>query len=515
VATRSITNEEIGLIKAMLRQGIKNKDIQFYFNRPDRAVNSSRITGIRVGTYGPEAAEATEAKLNEFRQTFEPNQLVPVAGGLLAGSGPPKIATDADRIKALLVQDDNELFKLSEHETHKIEWKCESSSSKLGKIIQTIAAMANNGGGVILFGIDNKLRTVTGLADNKFAEFDPQKITQKVKSLLQPTPMFRKGTVTIADKVVGYLIVEKCPYKPVISCKDSDDIEEGLIYFRYPGETCRIKFMDLMRLLDERDRRARETLRPMVERLFEIGPKEAMIANLSDGVLEGSERPILIDEKLLARIKFIKEGEFYEKSGAETLKLIGEVGLSSTATIVKSVVREEVSEDSILRNFIQRSSVQEPLSYFRTISHEAARTYPIWFYLQQAGISRKAAIAELTKHKTAKPKSRYDMIRQLTGKKSFYSKAGGENLVRLGNVRCSDELDLSTPLSGKAYANSFAGLQASDLTIVDRLHNILKSIYDLWEANAENWTCNGLVPVTCLSLCHLSFKSQGAYAAQI
>jgi hypothetical protein len=29
------------------------------------------------------------------------------------------------------------------------------------------------------------------------------------------------------------------------------------------------------------------------------------------------------------------------------------------------------------------------------------------------------------------------------------------------------------------------------------------------------WTCNGLVPVTCLSLCHLSFKSQGAYAAQI
>jgi integrase len=30
-----------------------------------------------------------------------------------------------------------------------------------------------------------------------------------------------------------------------------------------------------------------------------------------------------------------------------------------------------------------------------------------------------------------------------------------------------------------------------------------------------NWTCNGLVPVTCLSLCHLSFKSQGAYAAQI
>ncbi len=29
------------------------------------------------------------------------------------------------------------------------------------------------------------------------------------------------------------------------------------------------------------------------------------------------------------------------------------------------------------------------------------------------------------------------------------------------------------------------------------------------------WTCNALVPVTCLSFCHLSFKSQGADAAQI
>jgi len=29
------------------------------------------------------------------------------------------------------------------------------------------------------------------------------------------------------------------------------------------------------------------------------------------------------------------------------------------------------------------------------------------------------------------------------------------------------------------------------------------------------WTCNGMVPVACLSLCHLSFESQGAYAAQI
>jgi hypothetical protein len=30
-----------------------------------------------------------------------------------------------------------------------------------------------------------------------------------------------------------------------------------------------------------------------------------------------------------------------------------------------------------------------------------------------------------------------------------------------------------------------------------------------------NWTCNVLVPVTSISLCHFGFESQGAYAAQI
>jgi hypothetical protein len=30
-----------------------------------------------------------------------------------------------------------------------------------------------------------------------------------------------------------------------------------------------------------------------------------------------------------------------------------------------------------------------------------------------------------------------------------------------------------------------------------------------------DWTCNGLVPITYMSLCHLSFESQGAYAVEL
>ena len=81
---RSITDEEIGLIKAMLRRGMRNRDIQFYFNRQDRPVNSGRITNIRSGDYGPEVPEvpeATDAALDAYLATFTPAEVEVVIEG--------------------------------------------------------------------------------------------------------------------------------------------------------------------------------------------------------------------------------------------------------------------------------------------------------------------------------------------------------------------------------------------------------------------------------------------------
>ena len=90
---RSITDEEIGLIKAMLARGERNVDIQFYFNRQDRPANSGRISQIRNGTYGPEVPQADEEALDTFLQNFEAAQIgVAVAGGEAI---PPTISEQA------------------------------------------------------------------------------------------------------------------------------------------------------------------------------------------------------------------------------------------------------------------------------------------------------------------------------------------------------------------------------------------------------------------------------------
>src|SRR5947209_19828705 len=70
---RSITEQEIALIKAMLARGLKNKDIQFFFNRPDRPVNTGRISTIRSGSYSnsSQITAASEDELEAFLRSFD------------------------------------------------------------------------------------------------------------------------------------------------------------------------------------------------------------------------------------------------------------------------------------------------------------------------------------------------------------------------------------------------------------------------------------------------------------
>ena len=71
MSRRTITEREISLIKAMLSRGMKNKDIQFFFNRPDRPVNSGRISTIRNESYSDSAEimEASDEELDAFMQS--------------------------------------------------------------------------------------------------------------------------------------------------------------------------------------------------------------------------------------------------------------------------------------------------------------------------------------------------------------------------------------------------------------------------------------------------------------
>ncbi|MBS4011603.1 MAG: ATP-binding protein, partial [Roseovarius sp.] len=319
---RSITDDEISLIKAMLARRMANNAIQFYFNRQDRPVNSGRITQIRQRTYGANVPKAHDDVLTEFMGNFTTAE--PSAQVVAIASEPPQSLNPIDerKLKSFFTKDENGRWFCNRGESAESECKEGFHLRNFSKPLRTIAGFANNLGGYLFFGVKDLPHNfeVCGLPDDRFVETDQNKFSQVIRSTLAPTPRFCVAVLKLDALTVGVVHVEPHNSKPVIASKNEGDVIEGAIYYRYPGETKAISYPDLRAILDERDQKSREAILPMVQRLLELGPANALVANLANGLLEGGQRPILIDPVSLEQIKFIKEGEFDEIEGAPTLK---------------------------------------------------------------------------------------------------------------------------------------------------------------------------------------------------
>lgn len=496
LAKRSINDDEIGLIKAMLRMGMKNKDIQFYFNRQDRAVNSGRITGIRDRSYGPEVPTASEDEAKAFMASFTPSGIMSPL--FVAALGTPE-ATDpmSDMLlRSFFAKGNDGIWLCTAGETDEFECKENFNLRGFGKPLKTIAGFANHRGGYLFFGVRDKPDnfTVSGLKDDRFTDTDQNKFSQTIRTSLEPTPRFRVATLKLDALTVGVIHVEAHSSKPVIAGKTEGELIEGFIYYRYSGETRPICYADLRSILDERDRQSRESIMPMVQRLLELGPQDAMVANLADGQLESGQRSILIDPKSLEQIKFIREGEFDEVGGAPTLRVIGDA-LTVPAEILSPVrtVREEVTVDAILRNFINRTPVEQPLSYFKQVSHEQGYTLPIFYYLHLAGQSRKEAAATLRSYKNARENSRVEITKLLNSKRTLHSKLGSTRGATFNRIYNDPETTIETVRQAKDVCSALTGMSEADAPKFDHFHNLLQMSLVVWEASYNDKDLLGII----------------------
>jgi hypothetical protein len=412
VGVRSITDREIALIKAMLTRGSKNKDIQFFFNRPDRPVNTGRISTIRSGSYSNSAqiAPVSDEELEAFLRSFDETKEVE--------------ATLVERARALFRKSGDGKWRLVGGEHEGSECKRDFDSKKIMAIVKAIAALANNKGGYIFFGVSNDGFKVEGIGD-EFSKTDIVRIVEKVKAHLSPTPSIEaKEIIDLGGVSVGFLYITKYPNPPVIVYRDGDGLNEGEILFRYPGQSSRIKFGDLRAMLDERDRLAQSALARAAGRLADIGTRNAMIVDTNRNVLEDGGGSILIDEKLAENLKFIKEGEFEEKLGAPTLRLVGEVspvsvkGLSTTIFAHAAIFQED-----ILERFLKQEKVDGPINYIYAGLAQSRMWLPIFYYARLSEKSDKE-IAELVGAlKVAQKGKRTILVNRLSRQKSAFAKA--------------------------------------------------------------------------------------------
>jgi len=256
------------------------------------------------------------------------------------------MSINESQIKEILRTRPNGL--LYHRESRDLEFKEQFNFSGLGEYFKDFAAFANNIGGYLVFGVQNSPRKLIGLSNNSIAQFekiDPEKISGYLLDIFSPDIQWEQRMLKIDKNYFGIFYVKESRHKPIIAKKDEGReqlIKNGDIYFRYAGRTQKIGFSELNYMIEERITETNSQWINLMSKIAKAGPANAAILDTEKGVIEKSENNILvIDEDLIKKIEFIKEGQFKENSGLTTLRLVGDVkpidALEVTRTIQKKL----------------------------------------------------------------------------------------------------------------------------------------------------------------------------------
>lgn len=459
---RNITDVEIALIKAMLARGMKNKDIQFYFNRPERAVNSGRITGIANGAYSDSAT--IPAMSDEALEAFLTTPTLTASSGPALALDP----LDAVRLKAMFAKDAEGFWRLAAGESDEHECKAAYGAKYRGKWLRAVAALANNRGGYLFFGVHDKdaekvdghdkSYELIGLATTEFTDADPKDIFRYIKAVFDPTPRVRFGYGEIDGRHFGVIYVDPVQSKPVIArqSEGNGEIREGDIFFRYPGSSERIKYSDLRTIMDQRDLEVRSRILPMVERLLAIGPDKALVADLEAGLLTDGAQSIVIDESLVAKLQFIREGEFSEVDGAPALRLLGDV--STVESHKSSDVFGALTESAFFAEFLAGKVPGNPADFLRwAVEGGHANWLPIFWLARLAKLDR-TALAEFIGKCEAPSARRRTFQKRAAGTASAYLEPKGPVAEMCKQMKGATPVSPQTPSEAARICQAIFGL---------------------------------------------------------
>ncbi|MGB4204326.1 MAG: ATP-binding protein [Bacteroidales bacterium] len=240
---------------------------------------------------------------------------------------------------------------LHHREGQELEFKEQFNLAGLADYFRDFAAFANNKGGYLIFGVTDRPRKLKGLSENSLQQFekiDPEKITGYLLEIFSGHISWTQSTISFKNKTFGIFRIEPALVKPIISKKDEGKdqiIKNGEIYFRYGGRTQKIQFPELENIINKRIEHNNKQWLDLMSKIGKAGPSNAAILDTEKSLIEKDDSKILVvDEELAKKLKFIKQGEFVEKKGATTLKLVGDVVPIEQVEVVKKVKENLIKE---------------------------------------------------------------------------------------------------------------------------------------------------------------------------
>jgi hypothetical protein len=231
---------------------------------------------------------------------------------------------NSDEYKKIFVFHETIANRIISRESSWLEFKESFNWNSKDKYAKSMVAFANNKGGFIVFGIKDKPRDLVGLQSNTFEDVDEAKITAYLNSVFAPEIIFEKFTITVKSKTIGVLYTQQAKIKPIVCMKNDGELKEAEIYYRYNARTEKIKYPELKMMFDAVREEERKSWMEHFEKISKIGPTNVAIMDTIAGEINGRNGTLIIDKKLIPKLKFINQGNFQEK-GKPVLRLIGDV----------------------------------------------------------------------------------------------------------------------------------------------------------------------------------------------
>jgi hypothetical protein len=237
--------------------------------------------------------------------------------------------------------------RITSRESSWLEFKESFNWNSKDKYAKSIASFANNRGGFIVFGIKDRPRDLVGLQSGNFETTDEAKITAYFNSIFSPEVAYEKFVTTVQSKSIGIIYTHQSKTKPVVCLKNDGELKEADIYYRYNARSEKIKYAELQMLFEEIRQAERKSWMEHFEKISKIGPTNAAILDTVGGEISGNSGTLIIDKKLIPKLRFINEGSFKE-GGKPVLKLIGDVKPISVVTKSENIraMDIQITEDT-------------------------------------------------------------------------------------------------------------------------------------------------------------------------
>lgn len=396
--------------------------------------------------------------------------------------------------------------KLKSRENGSLEFKESFNWANKNEYGRTIAAYANSKGGYLVFGVTNSPRKIKGLSSDKFESTDTAKITEYLNEYFHPEIGWEMSTYDFQDKKIGLVYVKESQNKPVICTKNAHPtLTEGAIYYRYRGRTQLIKFAELRQILDEQRRFEQQLILSHFKKVAEIGVRNAAVLDSNSGIVSGPGGSFIIDESLLPKIKFIKEGHFSESMAAPAIKLIGNaesIKGSPIQPVKKIVTTKALRSTDLFFSFFNNEKVSTPIEYLKQICFESSAYYPIYFYLKLTKLQKDQVVSQLETLNT-RGQTKIKLIERFKKVEDFTlthsNKTTSAYKERDVFVKQITTKSVKLPSNKKDVVRLLQAIRTLKKSNLDQdyILPLLNEIYDKFYANADSSLATEIRQATC------------------